>query len=107
MIRTLFRALACIAVVAMCARAGDDRPKRKPRGSPVASELLRTAQVELAEGRYAEAVRDLTAAVEAKGPDAELYRLRAGAYAKMANWPRAASDWDRVVADLRAAGEKL
>ena len=51
---------------------------------PEVQRLFERGKAALAAGRYIEAIRNLTSAVEIQGPDVNLYRTRAETYLKAA-----------------------
>ena len=72
--------------------------QRKPVDQSGADRLLAHAKAAYSEGKYADTVRDLTAALQMKDPNLELYKLRAEAYMKLGDWANAVSDYDRILA---------
>lgn len=93
LVRTWITVVAVMA--ASCASSG---AKRKSEGSSEAVRLLALAKAERVQGRYADAARHLTGAVESGGPNAELYLERAAIYLELQLWSKAFDDSQRVLA---------
>src|SRR5690349_14479102 len=77
--------LVCVAALA--------EDKRKPEDG-----VLARARAEYGQRKYADAVRDLTAALDKHGQDPDFYRLRADCYMNLLQWANALEDYDRVIA---------